>query len=154
MVKWVKQFSKELQMAKKHLKKKAQPSLLSRQLQIKATLRGWRDGFVVQALTGLPEDLGSITSTYMTVHNHSSSLRGFDTWFSPLQAPGTHIAHRQTYRQNTQIHEINNFNKLHQDTILPQSEQILVRMSRKRECLSIAGGNVKQWKSAWRFSSN
>lgn len=59
--------------------KKAQPSLLSRQLQIKATLRGWRDGFVVEALTGLLEDLGSITSTYMTVHNYSSSPRGFDT---------------------------------------------------------------------------
>lgn len=54
------------------------------------------------APTALPEDTGLIPGTNMVVHSHLNPVSGGSkTLFWSLLAPGTHMVHRLTSRQNT-----------------------------------------------------
>lgn len=56
----------------------------------------------VRALAALSENHDLIPSFYIVAHRHcNSSFMGSNGLFWPWQAPGLHVVHRQTQRQNT-----------------------------------------------------
>lgn len=64
---------------------------------------GWRDGSEVKSTRCSSED--SSSTSWLTIVCNTSP-RGSDAAFWPLQTPGTHVAHRHTYKQNTHAHEV------------------------------------------------
>lgn len=62
-------------------------------LLLRTQQRGWSDYSAVKSTCFLPEDSGSIARTYIVAHNFLSlqCRGGFDTFFWPLQIPGTKV---------------------------------------------------------------
>jgi hypothetical protein len=57
----------------------------------------------LRALGTLPDDPGLISSSQLTV---TPVLGELDDFFQPPQAPGMHVVHRHTCRQNFHTHKI------------------------------------------------
>ena len=57
----------------------------------------------LRSLVAPPEDLGSIPSTHMEVHNSSSKA-----FLGPPRVPGTHVVHIQIDKQSTLIRKFKN----------------------------------------------
>jgi len=61
----------------------------------------------LRAVAALSKDLNRIPAPtqWLTTISDSRS-NGSKAWFWPLQAPGKHMIHRHTYRQNMHMHKI------------------------------------------------
>ena len=69
--------------------------------------QGWKEITQVKNTATLPEALGLILSIHMVAHNCNFGSKGSDVCLWPPRAPGTHVVHRHTYRQNTHTKEKN-----------------------------------------------
>lgn len=78
---------------------------------IRSQTWGWRGGYKLIALSGLPEEPGTVPSMYMVAHNSVTTLPVYTIHLWPSQSPPQTCIHTNT-QAHMNTYKINLINKL------------------------------------------